>query len=125
MQNGIPCDKNDVYSYGVVLLELITGKRAIEQKVSLVHWCRDILGADERTMLQQLPRIVDARMTPLDVSYDQIFEVVKVACSCVQEKQENRPSMQAVVAGLYNANCKDLSTSAEDFPSTEQVLVNP
>jgi hypothetical protein len=32
-----PCGKNDVYSYGVVLMELITGCHAIQQKLSLLE----------------------------------------------------------------------------------------
>jgi len=110
-----------VYSYGVVLLELITGRRAIEKKVSLVQWSKESLGSDEQMMRNQLPRVVDSRMSPLDVSYDQLFEVVKVARSCVQERQESRPSMQDVVAGLYNANCKD---SSNELPMIEVRTAN-
>ena len=120
LQDGIACDKNDVYSYGVVLLELITGRKAIQQKVNLVQWCKDILGPDEHVTRHLLPRLVDNRIS-LDISYDQLYEVLKVARSCVKEKQEDRPTMQDVVAWLHCANSKlDLSTSTE-FPTLEQV----
>lgn len=104
------------------MLELITGRKAIQQNVSLVHWCKDFLVPDEHMMRHLVPRMVDNRIS-LDTSYEQLFEVVKVARSCVQEKQENRPTMQDVVAGLHNANCKDLSTSTE-IPSGEQVKLD-
>ena len=120
LRNGQPCDKNDVYSYGVVLLELITGRRAIQQKLSLLEWCKDFLHTEEHVMRHILPRVVDSRMNPLEVNFDQIFEVVKIARNCVSERQENRPTMQDVVAGLYNANCKEITTSSE-FPSIEVV----
>lgn len=120
MRNGRPCDKNDVYSYGVVLLELITGRRAIQQKLSLLEWCKDFLHTEEHVMRHILPRVVDSRMNPLEVNWDQVFEVVKIARNCIQERQEVRPTMQDVVAGLYNANCKEITTSSE-FPSIEVV----
>lgn len=109
--NGTPCDKNDVYSFGVVLLELITGRRAIQQRVSVVTWCKDFLNIEETVMRHLLPRMVDSRISPLDVSYDQLYEVVKVAQMCVDERQENRPSMKDVVVWLHNAHCKEYSSS--------------
>lgn len=108
---GTPCDKNDVYSYGVVLLELITGRRAIQQRVSLVTWCKDFLDIEEPVMRHLLPRMVDARISPSDVIYEQLYDVVKVAQMCVEERQEKRPSMKDVVVWLHNANCKDYSSS--------------
>ena len=110
--NGQPCDKNDVYSYGVVLLELITGRRAIQSRVGVVAWCKDFLADnDEPVMRHLLPRMVDSRISVLDYNYDQLWDVVKVAQMCVEDKQENRPSMKDVVVHLYNANCKDYSSS--------------
>lgn len=112
LRNGQPCDKNDVYSYGIMLLELITGRRAIQQKLSLVEWCKDFLYTDDQVMLRHiLPQVVDSRMRPALISFDQLFEVVKIARHCVQEPQDSRPSMQDVVAALYNANWKESSAS--------------
>jgi hypothetical protein len=41
----------------------------------------------------------------------QLLDVVMVAKECVREKADMRPSMQDVVAALYNANSKDYSSS--------------
>lgn len=112
LRNGQPCDKNDVYSYGIMLLELITGRRAIQQKLSLVEWCKDFLYTDDQVMLRHiLPQVVDSRMRPALISFDQLSQVVKIARHCVQEPQDSRPSMQDVVAALYNANWKESSAS--------------
>jgi serine/threonine protein kinase len=108
--NGVPCDKNDVYSYGVVLLELITGRRAIQQGVSLVTWCKDF-AQGETVMRHLVTKMVDIRINRSEYSEDQLYDVVKVAHMCVDDKQENRPSMKDVVVWLHNANCKEYSTS--------------
>lgn len=108
--NGMPCDKNDVYSYGVVLLELITGRRAIQQGVSLVTWCKDFF-LGETVMRHLVTKMVDIRINRSEYSEDQLYDVVKVAHMCVEDKQENRPSMKDVVVWLHNANCKEYSTS--------------
>nr|XP_024373577.1 probable serine/threonine-protein kinase PBL23 isoform X2 [Physcomitrium patens] len=122
--NGTPCDKNDVYSYGVVLLELITGRRAIQQRVSLVTWCKDFLDIEDSVTRHLLPHMIDNRISPLDVSYDQIYEVVKVAQMCVDERQETRPSMKDVVVWLHNANYKDSSSSESSLETSDFTLSN-
>lgn len=126
LQNGHPCDKNDVYSYGVVLLELITGRRALQHKLTLVQWCKDFLGVDEHVMRHLLPRMIDSRISNSDIPHDQLFEVVKIARNCIQERQSDRPTMKDVVAGLYNAKCNDLSpTHSTEFPTWHVPLQVP
>ena len=49
MQSGIATEKTDVYSYGVLLIELISGKRPTELPyaelgMSLAGWVRPFLG---------------------------------------------------------------------------------
>ena len=108
--NGVPCDKNDVYSYGVVLLELITGRSAIQKGISVVTWCKDFFHGE--TVLRHLvTKMVDMRIDRSEYSEDQLYDVVKVAHMCVDDKQENRPSMKDVVVWLHNANCKEYSTT--------------
>lgn len=113
--NGVPCDKNDVYSYGVVLLELITGRRAIQQGVSLVTWCKDYF-RDETVMRHLVPNMVDMRINRHEFSDDQLYDVVRVAQQCVDDRQENRPSMKEVVVWLHNANQNHYSSSGTSSP---------
>jgi len=110
LMNGVPRDKNDVYSYGVVLLELITGRRAIQQGVSLVMWCKDYF-REETVMRHLVPTMVDMRINRHEFADEQLYDVVKVAQMCVEDRQENRPNMKEVVVRLHNANCKEYSSS--------------
>ncbi|VAH32408.1 unnamed protein product [Triticum turgidum subsp. durum] len=40
--------KSDVYSYGVLLLELVTGRPVVQDDRSLVEWSRELIGTDYR-----------------------------------------------------------------------------
>lgn len=42
---------------------------------------------------------------------EQLFDVVKVAQMCVEDRQEKRPTMKDVVVWLHNVNCKEYSSS--------------
>jgi hypothetical protein len=62
-------------------------------------------------MRHLVTKMVDIRINRSEYSEDQLYDVVKVAHMCVDDKQENRPSMKDVVVWLHNANCKEYSTS--------------
>ncbi len=56
--------KSNVFSYGVVLLELVTGKHALQKNMSLVHWCREFLSSDLDLWPLLLPKMADANINP-------------------------------------------------------------
>lgn len=85
--------KGDIYSFGVVLLELVTGERpthiskAPESfKGSLVEWISQLSGES---------KLQDAIETSfVGKGYDsELFQFLKVACSCVLPGHKERPSM--------------------------------
>ncbi|XP_004492313.1 putative receptor protein kinase ZmPK1 [Cicer arietinum] len=98
--------KVDVYSYGIVVLEMITGKSPTigiknfnEEEVCdgrLVTWVRDKMNS-----LSWLEEIVDPQ---IGSNYDKIkMEVLtKVALDCVLEDRDSRPTMSKVVEMLQN-----------------------
>ncbi|KAK9057476.1 hypothetical protein SSX86_022311 [Deinandra increscens subsp. villosa] len=85
--------KGDVYSFGVVLLELVTGEKPINVtkapesfKGNLVEWISDL------STQSKLQDAVDESL--VGKGYDnEVFQVLKIACSCVLPAHKERPTM--------------------------------
>lgn len=98
-------EKCDVYSYGVVLLELLTGKKPvqpIDQGGDLVTWVRNHMHKHSLSL-----DIFDARLDlqlldKLDVA--QICDVLKIAVLCTDTCPSRRPTMRKVVSMLVSSS---------------------
>ncbi|PRQ25309.1 putative protein kinase RLK-Pelle-LRR-Xa family [Rosa chinensis] len=85
--------KGDVYSFGTVLLELVTGERAThiskapeDFKGNLVEW---ILQLSSKS---QLTDAIDKSLMGKGVD-EEVFQFLKVACNCVVPTSKERPTM--------------------------------
>ncbi|KAK7278170.1 hypothetical protein RJT34_23195 [Clitoria ternatea] len=91
--------KSDVYSYGVVLLELLTGRKPVDMsqptgQENLVTWARPILRDKDR-----LEELADPRLGGRYPKED-FVRVCTIAAACVAPEASQRPTMGEVVQSL-------------------------
>ncbi|KAF5749479.1 LRR receptor-like serine/threonine-protein kinase [Tripterygium wilfordii] len=99
LSTGQSSEKTDVFGFGILLLELITGMRALEfgktnsQKGAMLEWVKKI---------QQEKKVEELVDRELDTNYDRIEagEMLQVALLCTQYLPAHRPKMSDVVRML-------------------------
>ncbi|KAK4484861.1 hypothetical protein RD792_007461 [Penstemon davidsonii] len=117
--------KADVYSYGMVLFELISGRRNSEQsedgKVKFFpSWAASVTinGGDVLGLLDPaMDREADA---------DEVLKICKVACWCIQDDENMRPSMGRVVQILervMDVNLPSIPRSLQVFVESQEDII--
>ncbi|CAL0305895.1 unnamed protein product [Lupinus luteus] len=91
--------KSDIYSFGVVLLELITGRRAIDEtkrpgEQNLVTWCRPYF-SDKRKLVQ----IVDPLLRG-NFPVRCLHQAIAITAMCLQEHPKVRPRISDIAVAL-------------------------
>ncbi|CAF2054662.1 BnaC06g02630D [Brassica napus] len=92
-------EKSDVYSYGVVLLEIITGRRAVDEGRNLVETSQRFLVTKSRHKDLVDPRIKDS-IDDDDNGERQLEAVVTVVRMCTEKEGRSRPSIKQVLRML-------------------------
>ncbi|XP_071733618.1 probable serine/threonine-protein kinase PBL18 isoform X2 [Rutidosis leptorrhynchoides] len=90
--------KSDIYSFGALLLETITGKKAVDimrdyEPQDLTHWTSLIL---------QKRRRLKEKVDPCMLNYPEegVFECFTLALRCLAYKPKDRPSSEEVLLSL-------------------------
>ncbi|KAK4485932.1 hypothetical protein RD792_008583 [Penstemon davidsonii] len=100
LSTGKSSEKTDVFGYGIMLLELVTGQRAID--FSRLEEEDDVLLLDHVKKLQmekKLDAIVDRNLSK-NFNIEEVEMMIQVALLCTQSSPEERPAMSDVVRML-------------------------
>ncbi|XP_015614867.1 receptor-like serine/threonine-protein kinase At2g45590 [Oryza sativa Japonica Group] len=94
-------ERCDIYSYGVLLLVLISGRRPLQvtaspmsefEKASLISWAKHL------ARVSRLIDLVDPALQ--DVNRDEVLLCITVALLCIQRSPARRPSSEEVLRML-------------------------
>ncbi|KAJ7956331.1 Receptor-like protein kinase [Quillaja saponaria] len=97
LQSGRATEKSDVYGFGVLLLELVTGKRPtdpsfVKRGLNVVGWMNTLLREN------RLEDVVDKNCTDADA--ETVEAILGIAARCTDANPDDRPSMSQVLQFL-------------------------
>ncbi|XP_010940309.1 cysteine-rich receptor-like protein kinase 2 [Elaeis guineensis] len=99
--HGQLSEKVDTYSYGVVVLEIISGRKSNDVNLEpvtqyLLEWAWKLY--ETETLLE----LVDASLDPNEYRPEEVKRVIEIALMCTQSTVAARPTMSEVVVMLLS-----------------------
>lgn len=122
LEQGVS-EKCDVYSFGMVLLEIIGGRRNVTMiehgnDKSKRKWQYFPKIVNEKMREGKLMEIVDSRIVDGGIDERQLKRLVRVAFWCIQESARRRPTMSRVVEMLEGR------ATVDEPPDTQMAMVD-
>lgn len=111
--------KADVFSYGMLLFELVNGKRNTERSDDSRSRFFPCLAASVLIEGGDILGLLDSRLN-MEASIEEVSKICKVAFWCIQDEEESRPSMSVVERILEGV----LDVSMPPIPRTIQLLAD-
>lgn len=96
--------KADVYSFGMVLLEIVSGRRNARCSSASEYFP---LVAARKVLDGEVAGLLDERLDG-EADMEELDRACRVACWCVQDEEANRPTMEQVVQALEGVIAVDV-----------------
>ncbi|GBG76232.1 hypothetical protein CBR_g21980 [Chara braunii] len=114
-------DKSDIHSFGVVLLELISGRKPVEftgkSHFNLVKWARSELSKGN------MQEVLDSRIPDGSYNLNAVWKLADIAMMCCEPISANRPRIGQVVRSIQAAKDEQMRTpivqEVPDDPSSD------
>ncbi|KAK0596163.1 hypothetical protein LWI29_013310 [Acer saccharum] len=107
--------KSDIYSFGVVLLEIITSRPVILTALKNTHirkWVNSMLAGGD------IKSIVDPKLSG-DFEINSAWKAVELALSCTSQSSSERPTMIEVVMELKECLALAMTPNGEGHPGNK------
>ncbi|KAG6523814.1 hypothetical protein ZIOFF_013701 [Zingiber officinale] len=106
IKSGKASESCDVYSFGILLLELVSGKRPIHKNLPITDWALPLVREEK------YEEIADPKLNG-DYIQEELKSVVIIALICAEKNPERRPKMPEVT-GLLKGVSKEKLSSLEN-----------
>ncbi|XP_022755699.1 G-type lectin S-receptor-like serine/threonine-protein kinase SD2-5 [Durio zibethinus] len=111
--SSVITEKADVYSFGIVVLEILCGRKNVDG--SLQEEDRHLLRLFRRKQEEgQLVDLIDKCSEDMQANAAEVMEMMKVATWCLQNEHVRRPSMSTVVK-IFEGSVDFVGTLNENF----------
>ncbi|XP_040379842.1 protein NSP-INTERACTING KINASE 3-like [Oryza brachyantha] len=130
LMTGQTSEKTDVYGFGFLLIELITGRKTMElhedeyQEGGILDWAKELLEENK------LSSFVDSRLRD-SYAIAELEEMVQIALLCTVYSPDHRPSMSEIVRMLEESDgsaaekWEALKNVNRSKPSTPEFMLSP